>query len=141
MAFLAGLLFFYFTSWGVSTLAYGVAITPKMRGILAAAICFILVGLTHFLFAQKFEQAIPNSWPYKTAENYLSGIAEIALGAGLLLPGLRRLCAAGLILLLIVVFPVNIYMAEADPVFSNIFRLFFQPVYIWWVWWYCFRKK
>ena len=141
MAFLAGLVFFYFATWGISVLIYGVAITPKMRGILAAAICFIAVGLTHFIFAQKFESAIPQSWPHKVAANYVSGFAEMLLGAGLLLPRLRAIAAWGLILLLIIVFPVNISMAQLDPGFRNVFRLFFQPVYIGWVWWYCLRKK
>ncbi len=41
----------------------------------------------------------------------MSGAAEIAGGAGLLLTATRRAAAYGLALLLVAVFPANIYMA------------------------------
>ena len=51
----------------------------------------------------------------------ISGIAEIAGGLGLLFPLTRRFAAWGLILLLIAVFPANIYMAVTQLPFSGIF--------------------
>ena len=42
---------------------------------------------------------------------YLSGVAEVALGAGLLVAPLRRLAGWGLVALYIAVFPANVNMA------------------------------
>ncbi len=42
---------------------------------------------------------------------YISGVAEIAGGIGLLVPIVRKPAAWGLVALLIAVFPANVYMA------------------------------
>jgi len=74
---------------------------------------------------------------------YLSGVAEIAGGAGLLIPSLRRAAAWGLVALLIAVFPANVYMAldrvrvTANPLPDWLLwaRLPVQLLLIWWVLW------
>jgi uncharacterized membrane protein len=75
----------------------------------------------------------------------LSGLAEIACGVGVLVPGTRRVAAWGTIALLIAVFPANIHVALHDiPIGGasegagslNYLRLAFQPVLIAWAWWY-----
>lgn len=137
MEFLAGLISFYLLTWGISFVAYHDALAGKMPGIVALAVMFVGVGIAHFAFTQKYEGAIPRNWPYKKAMNYISGLAEIAGGIGVLLPSFRTAAAWGLILLLIVIFPMNIAIARRKPNFSRIFRLFFQPIYIVWVWWFC----
>lgn len=81
--------------------------------------------------------------PWHLAMVYLSGAAEIAGGIGLLIPGLRRAAAWGLVALLIAVFPANIYMAvdhiqvTAHPMPAALLwgRLPLQAVLIWWVLW------
>jgi len=63
---------------------------------------------------------------------------------GLLLPGVRRLAAYGLVILLVAVFPANIYMAVAYIPFPGWLgeswvqwlRLPFQFVLIAWAWRY-----
>ena len=73
---------------------------------------------------------------------YLSGAAEIAGGVGLLVPRLRRAAGIGLLLLLVAVFPANIYMAVADvslpnthvPQWALWLRLPFQFAFMAWVW-------
>lgn len=137
MEFLAGLVSFYLLIWGVSFFAFHDQLTGKMPGIVALAVMFICVGVAHFAMAKKYESAIPRNWPYKKTMNYISGLAEIAGGIGVLIPEYRTAAAWGLILLLIVIFPMNIAIARRKPNFSRIFRLFFQPVYIAWVWWFC----
>lgn len=139
MEFLAGLVSFYLLTWGVSFFAFHDALAGKMQGILALGIMFVIVGIMHFVMAKKFEDAIPRNWPYKKAMNYISGLAEIAGGVGVLLPQFRISAAWGLILLLVGIFPMNIAIAQRKPNFSRIFRLFFQPVYIAWVWWFCMQ--
>ena len=49
--------------------------------------------------------------PAHLALVYVSGVAEIAGGLGLILPRTRRAAAWGLVLLLLAVFPANVNMA------------------------------
>ena len=79
---------------------------------------------------------------------YLSGVAEIAGGIGLLLPLVRRAAAWGLVVLLVAVFPANIYMAldrvqvtaTPLPAWQLWARLPLQFVLIWWTLW-CTKKE
>jgi uncharacterized membrane protein len=50
----------------------------------------------------------------------ISGAAEILGGAGLFLRKLRRAAAYGLTLLLVAVFPANVYMAVAHVAFPGL---------------------
>jgi len=74
----------------------------------------------------------------------ISGICEILGGIGVLLPKTRRLSGAGLIALLVVVFPANVQMAQYPGLYADIaaapalyVRLPLQLVIIAWVWWTC----
>jgi uncharacterized membrane protein len=81
-------------------------------------------------------------FPHRLVLVWISGFFEILGGVGLLIPMLRRAAAAGLILLLMAVFPANIYMAMrpdrfADlhlPVWTLWARLPLQALLIAWVW-------
>ncbi len=76
---------------------------------------YIGAGIAHFLLPKAFARAVPPQLPRPIALVYLSGIAEIGLGLGVLFDRTRRLSAYGLIALLIAVFPANVYMAVGDP--------------------------
>ncbi len=69
---------------------------------------------------------MPPYLPYPLELVYLSGVAEIGLGALLLVPSLSRLAGYGLILLLIAVFPANLNMAMNSDLFPGL------PT--WWCW-------
>lgn len=67
----------------------------------------------------------------------LSGIAEIVFGLGLLVPATRSLSAWGLVILLIAIFPANVYMATSSrfqkfPAWLRWARLPLQGLLIWW---------
>lgn len=113
------------------------------------ATLYIVAGVTHFLVPEAFAQIVPPMLPYPLALAYLSGLAEITLGVGLLIPRTRKLAAWGIIALLIAVFPANIYMAVSDVTVTGVFgrtldpsatvrwgRLPLQVVLICWAWWY-----
>jgi uncharacterized membrane protein len=78
---------------------------------------------------------------------YLSGFFEILLGAMLLFNKYRVVAAKGLILLLIAVFPANIYLAQSSLAQSllditqetAIIRLPFQVLFLLFAYW--FTKK
>jgi len=140
MAFLIGLCSIYGILWLLSFAFHGLLDDAQMRGIIATAIMFVLVGISHFTKREKLEAMIPESWPYRRAMNYLSGAAEIILGIGLLYDGSRTVSAILLLLLLTAVFPANIFVARSKPTAYNISRLFFQPVYMIWIWWFCLYR-
>lgn len=86
------------------------------------ALGFVLAGANHFYNARFYLRMMPLVLPAPLFLIYLSGVFEIALGVLLLVPRFRWIAAWGLILLLIAVFPANVYMAlnpESFPEFSR----------------------
>lgn len=106
------------------------------------ALLFIAAGANHFRRPAFYERMIPPALPSPPLLVAVSGIAEIALGALLLIPRTRRPAAWGIIALLIAVFPANIQMAthpDQFPQFSRttlLVRLPLQLVLIGWAWVY-----
>lgn len=82
------------------------------RWILAAL--FVTAGIIHFARPAPFVSIVPPVLPSPLILVYISGLAEIAGGLGLLIPQLRRAAGIGLVLLLVAVFPANSYMAWCD---------------------------
>jgi uncharacterized membrane protein len=74
-------------------------------------VAMVSVGVLHFVQPEGFVAIVPEVLPAKLALVYISGVAEIAGGLGLILPATRRLAAWGLIALYVAVFPANINMA------------------------------
>ncbi|MBO9200855.1 MULTISPECIES: DoxX family protein [Niastella] len=140
MAFLIGLISFFGIGFLISLLSGNTWLpTLNDKGAFALAMMFILVGISHFAKREKLEAMIPPHWPYRRAMNYISGAAEIILGMLVLFAATRTWAAYGLLLLLTAVFPANIYVARTKPTFYNVSRLFFQPVYMLWIWYFCLR--
>ena len=94
-------------------------LTPTQRIFLTiAAVLYIGAGYLHFAKPGTYVKIVPPFLPWPLALVYISGVAEIAGGLGLLIPMVRRAAAWGLVALLIAVFPANIYMAM-NPVGSG----------------------
>ncbi len=98
---------------------------------------FIVSGTLHFLRPASFIRIVPDALPNPELLVALSGAAEIAGGAALLVPRLRQSAAYGLVALLVAVFPANVNMAinpELAPGTSPWLlwaRLPLQPLLIW----------
>ena len=111
------------------------------------AILFILGGVNHFLNSNFYVAIMPPYLPWHRELVIVSGIAEIGLGALLLIYPWSRWAAWGLVALLIAVFPANIHMAlhpEQYPWASPVvlwLRLPLQFVLIGWGYWYTRRDK
>jgi uncharacterized membrane protein len=73
---------------------------------------FIVGGVAHFVFTRAYASAVPDYLPAPRELVLISGAAEIAGGVGVLLPQTRRLAASGLVILLISIFPANVFMAQ-----------------------------
>lgn len=104
------------------------------------AVLFIGAGITHFVAPAAFLRIVPPYLPAPLLLVYLSGTAELAGGLGLLLPATRRWAIWGLILLLLAVFPANVYMLQTHgaglpvPLWALWLRLPLQAVLMAWVW-------
>jgi uncharacterized membrane protein len=108
-------------------------------------IFFIIAGINHFISPGFYLSIMPPYLPWHLALVYISGVAEIAGGAGVIIPQTRRMAGWGLIALLLAVFPANIQMllnsmSTTGNHGSNWLlwaRLPLQAVLIWWVYWTC----
>jgi uncharacterized membrane protein len=111
---------------------------------------YVVAGVLHFVAPDVYEQVVPPQFPRSKTLVYLSGIAEVGLGLGVLFERTRRPSAYGLVALLFAVFPANVYMAVADdleleggperfrdPSDAALWaRLPLQFLLIAWAWWY-----
>ena len=83
----------------------------KFITILLMSCFYMNVGVKHFIEPEWFIQIMPPNFPFHLASVYISGFFFFFLGFLLLIPQTRYYAAWGLILLLIAVFPANIYLA------------------------------
>jgi uncharacterized membrane protein len=81
---------------------------------------YIWVGISHFYNTSFFLKIMPPSFPYHLESVFISGICEILFGCGLLFRKTRYYASIGIILLLIAVFPANIYLAFNEGVQNEI---------------------
>ena len=95
----------------------------------------------HFVVPAAYASIIPGWVPFPLEMVYLTGVAEIAGGIGLLVERFRRAAALGLIALLVAVFPANVQMLQ-DAIAANasglykvllFLRLPIQPLLIVWL--------
>jgi len=103
---------------------------------------YVMIGLKHFLDPEWFVRIVPPILPFKSALVYISGFFEIFLGILLVIPNYRYIASLGLILLLICVYPANIYLALTNGAALDITpevawgRLPFQFVFIGLAYWH-----
>lgn len=109
------------------------------------AVFYAFGGVNHLANPTVYLPMMPPYLPYHLELVYLSGVAELVLGIGVLVSSVRALAAWGIILLLIAIFPANVHIAVNNiPLFGateglglwNWVRLPFQAVFILWAWWY-----
>ena len=107
--------------------------------IIISSIFYVIVGIKHFIDPEYFLSIVPPYLPYHLELVYISGLFEILFGLLILLPKYRYYGAIGLILLLLAVFPANIYLAQSKEAQEAIgatqqiatWRLPIQGVLIW----------
>ena len=119
-----------------------------MRWVLALAM--FGAGVTHFTNSEFFLAIMPPFIPWHLAMVYISGVAEMGLAVGVLLPATRNLAAWGLVALYLAVYPANIYMAVSGaqpaalgemPAWAAWARLPLQFVFIYWAYRYTDRFR
>jgi uncharacterized membrane protein len=115
----------------------------------AMGLLYIGAGVLHFVAPTIYARVVPPRFPKPVALVYLSGIAEIVLGLGVLIRRTQRRSAWGIIALLAAVFPANVHMATSDVTTDAVpdriegiaraalwIRLPLQGVLMLWAWWY-----
>jgi uncharacterized membrane protein len=120
----------------------------QRAALVLAATLYTAAGTLHFLKPEAYLRIMPPYIPWHAAMVFISGIFEIVGGIGLLFPRTRRNASLGLIVLLVAVFPANIYMAT-NPIETGSAsiapalrwaRLPLQLLLIWWLLW-CSRPR
>tara|TARA_Y100001978_G_scaffold192853_1_gene198363 strand:- start:348 stop:791 length:444 start_codon:yes stop_codon:yes gene_type:complete len=82
--------------------------------IYCLATLYIVIGIKHFTETEFFIQIIPSYLNYKKELVLISGVIEIILGFLLFFKFTRKIASWGIILLLLAVFPANIYLYISD---------------------------
>ncbi|MEO8516794.1 MAG: MauE/DoxX family redox-associated membrane protein [Flavobacterium sp.] len=78
------------------------------------ALLYIVAGINHFRKPRLYLKTIPPYFSNPKMLNFLSGLAEIILGITLCIPFTSKYAAWGIIMLLIAVFPANLYMYQNE---------------------------
>ena len=103
---------------------------------------FVGAGALHFIKPKPYRAIMPPYIPAPDLMVALSGVAEIAGGAGLIVGRTRRLAGWWLVGTLVAVFPANLHMALHPEPFEKIVpggraglyaRLPFQALFVAWV--------
>ena len=108
---------------------------------------YVYVGIKHFTDPSWFMMIMPPYLPFHKEFVYISGAFEIILGLMLLVDKTRFIAGWGLILLLIAVFPANIYLAQTNGSAMDTTpliawgRLPFQAVFILIAYWHARPKS
>ena len=118
-------------------------IIAKYILIIISSIFYVIVGIKHFIDPNFFLAIVPPYLPFHLELVYISGLFEILFGIMILIPKYRYWGSVGLILLLIAVFPANIYLFQSVEAQKAIgatqeiatWRLPVQGVLIWIAYW------
>mgnify|MGYP006252424553 FL=1 len=116
----------------------------KKMTIYFMSAAYIYVGILHFIDPDFFLAIMPDYLPLHLEAVYLSGVFEVLLGGMLLFKKSRKIAGWGLIMLLLAVFPANIYLAQNEAAqqaidisqTAAIVRLPFQVLFIGLAYWH-----
>ena len=110
----------------------------RKLSLLGISVFFIYFGIDHFINPEFYLSIMPPMFPLHLEAVYLSGLFEILVGVGVLIARTRSIAGWGLLVLLIAVYPANIYMALTPEAFPDIplfvlyFRLALQFLFFYW---------
>lgn len=80
-----------------------------LSGRIAMSIMLLFTAIGHFAFTKGMSMMIPKFIPYKETFVHLTGIFEILLAIGLLIPRFKYISGWTLIIFLLLMLPANIY--------------------------------
>lgn len=111
--------------------------TIKLISLLLMSAIYCIAGISHFRKPKGFLKITPKWVPYPEKINVIVGSIEIILGIALLFSSTRNYAAIGIIVLLIAVFPANIYhfqqaRRKGKFIIPTLIRLPVQVLLIYW---------
>lgn len=111
--------------------------TPQSISLVLMSALYLLAGISHFIQPRFFLKIIPKWVPYPELTNFVVGAVEVLLGMALWVSEIRSYAAMGVILLLLAVFPANVYhfqkaRRKGQHVAATAIRLPFQALLIYW---------
>ena len=119
----------------------------REAGLIAVVIMFLFTGVTHFIgMKHDYAAMLPGPLSGNLGIIYLTGALQIAGAVGLLISRTRRLAGICLVLLLVAMFPGNVYAAvnevpfRGEPPTPLWLRTPIQLFFIGMVWWTSIRK-
>jgi uncharacterized membrane protein len=127
---------------GLGALGWSLLDDWQMATRVGLAVMFVFTGAAHFVSTrQDLIRMVPPQLPNPGVLVTLTGIAEFAGAFGLLVPAVARWAAYGLILLLVVMFPANVYASRIGYRIGGrlhtpmVLRLPLQVFWIGLLWW------
>jgi uncharacterized membrane protein len=113
----------------------------KTASRILLALFMIAAGAMHFVNPDFYLKIMPPYLPWHLELVFLSGVFEVALGLLLLPRRTSRWAAWGVIVLLIAVFPANVYVYQHQelipaPAEVHLLRLPLQAAFLIWAFWH-----
>lgn len=108
--------------------------------LILLSVFFTYAGIDHLVSPDFYVSIMPPWIPAHLELVYLSGVFEVMGGVGVLIPRFRAFAGAGLVALLIAVYPANLHMAFNPHLFPDIplvalyIRLALQFLAFYWAW-------
>ena len=103
---------------------------------------YIIAGAIHFIRPKMYMRIMPRYLPAHRMLVFLSGIAEIILGIGLLFSETKDLAIYGIVLMLLIFLSVHFYMLSSEKAAAGFpkwilwLRLPLQFLLMCWAWFY-----
>lgn len=115
----------------------------NLVSLLLLSFLFVFAGVSHFRNPRFFLSITPPWVPAPEKVNVLVGTIEILLGLALIPLLTRAWAAMGIIVLLVVVFPANVYhfqkaRKKGKGVIATLIRLPIQGLFIYWAYSFIF---
>ncbi|MGG6230383.1 DoxX family protein [Tenacibaculum sp. SDUM215027] len=144
------LLLTFLVTVGVQKLFFK-TINYSLSGRIAMCTMLLFTALGHFVFTEGMSKMIPNFIPLRSSIVTLTGVLEIMLAIGLLLPNYVKITGWILILFLLLILPTNIKASlenlnyqtgnyDGKGITYLWFRIPLQLFFIAWVYFFTLRK-
>ncbi len=123
----------------------------QLAGRIAMSIMLVFTGVAHFVFTEGMSEMIPNFFPFKKELVIVTGVLEMLLAIGLLIPKTKKITGWTLILFFITVLPANIKASmehinyqtgalDGNGMDYLLFRIPLQILFIVWVYFSTIKK-
>ncbi|WP_369828756.1 hypothetical protein [Flavobacterium sp. 1] len=122
----------------------------RLSARIAMFLMLLFTAVGHFIYVKGMAMMIPDILRAKTELVYLTGILEILLGIGLLIPDISIYSGWILIVFLVLILPANINAAlknidyqtgthEGSGIYYLLFRIPLQALFIIWTYLSCIK--